>query len=227
MRHRVFTVIAVVAFAVPARADLTLTVVDNPTGGGSWWQSFVITDGTFDRVTIGGVKPNSQRPWRVENVVRDSAGDLTIVSDGGPGFGSVADIRGTNMASLAFDMHFADTFEESSCCSMQPCGITRRYITNGVTFPPHGRGRLEEREWSVWDFCMDLDPAGRAGADTRRGSAGYARSGGRGSEAPPDVLRACWDARVRRLSSTREVTGGASPPCFPGACHTGRDDDEE
>jgi hypothetical protein len=156
-----FAVIALVAFAAPARADLALTVVDSPTSGGSWWQSFAITGGTFDRVTVGGVTPDSQRPWNVENVVRNPAGSLDILSTGGSGLLDFADIRGTDMASLAFDMHFADTYEDSwvsfNITIWDYTKVFRKWL-----YLPTGTSEAvwKNGEWSVCDFCMDLDPVG-------------------------------------------------------------------
>lgn len=102
-RTVVLSVIAVVALAGSAMADLTPQGTPQVTG--SWYQEFLLTDpgDTFDRVLIGEVGPASQRPWHVEVLTSG----VTVPVSGGSSYLSQAEITGTDMTSLLFNMHFA------------------------------------------------------------------------------------------------------------------------
>ncbi len=94
-------------------------------------------------------------------MVRNPAGGLTIVSDSGSNLGDFADLRGTNMESLSFNMHFADTFEDKwvafnvTVWDYIGIGSLGTYLPTGTAEAVWKNG-----EWSICDFCMDLDPVG-------------------------------------------------------------------
>jgi len=138
------------------RGDLTPLGAPVPTG--SWTQHFVLTDvptaDTFDKVLIGLVVPASQRPWEVQDVSRSPGGSLEIVSPGGSDWWSVADMRGPDMTSLSFTLHFDGEIDDGVgfvVSVYDKIGKCYEFLPNG------GAAAVwSGNEWCIGECSVDL-----------------------------------------------------------------------
>lgn len=167
MRRLILSSILCVFVAAPAFGDLM--PVGGPVPTGSWTQEFLLTNvpatDTFDKVLIGLVTPANQRPWDVQNVFSPEDPDLIVRPTGGDYWWSVAEIRGTDMKSLSFTMHFGIEQDEPpgavgfvlSVYDKLGCWL-HSYDGAAIAISPDGI------EWCIVDCGIDLQAVPVPGA---------------------------------------------------------------
>jgi hypothetical protein len=165
---RELTVISILCtcITVPARADLVPVGPAVPTG--SWSQAFLLTavpnGDSFDRVLIGLVVPASQRPWRVLDVSSPGHAAQDIQWSEGPyrDWWSVAEIRGTDLHSLSFTLHFAGDMGNGagfvlSAYDRDSCWL---YSFEGTAVAV----MVDDVQWHIGDCGVDLQAVPVPGA---------------------------------------------------------------